>query len=80
MVIIKAEVDMAMVAIITEVTAIEEAIAEATTISNTTNIIHMMMAHRWKNMAHHVHFVVVSTTLLSTVLKVSMTKLILWRK
>ena len=44
--IIEAEVDMAMVVIITEVVAAGEAIIEAITITNTTNITHMMMSHR----------------------------------
>ena len=57
-VIIKAEVNVAMVVIITEVMATDKAIIEAITITNTTNITHMMMAHRWSNMAHHVHFAV----------------------
>ena len=61
-VIIKAEVDVAIVVIITEVTAMDEAIIEAITITNTTNITHILMAHRWSNMAHHVHFVVTLTT------------------
>ena len=68
-VIIEAEVDVAVDLIITEVTAVIEAI----TITNTTNITHMMMAHSWNNMAHHVHFAVALITLLSTVLKESMT-------
>ena len=72
-IIIKAEEDVAMVEIITEAMAAEEAVTEAITITNTTNIIHMMMAHRWSNMAYHVHFVVASATLLSTVLKENMT-------
>ena len=72
-VIIEAEVDMAMVVIITEVVVMDEAIIQAITITNTTNITHMMMAHRWSNMAHHVHFVVALTTFLSIVLKESMT-------
>ena len=42
-VIIEAEVDVAMVVMITEVTAMGEASIEAITITNTTNIIHM----RW---------------------------------
>ena len=67
-VIIKAEVDVAMVVIITEVMATDEAVIEAITITNTTNITHMMMVHRLSNMAHHVHFVVVLTTLPNTVL------------
>ena len=73
MVIIKAEMVVAMVVIITEGVAMDKAIIEAITITNTINITHMMMAHRWSNMVHHVHFVVALTTLLSTVLKESMT-------
>ena len=72
-VIIKVEIDVAMVAIITEVMAAVKEVIEAITIISTTNITHMMMAHRWSNMAHHVHFVVVLITLLSTVLRESMT-------
>ena len=71
-VIIEAEVDMAMVVIITEVAAMGEAIIKAITITNTTNTTHMMMVHRWNNMAHHAHFVVILITLLSIVLKESM--------
>ena len=72
-VIIEAEVDVAMVVIVTKVTAMGKAIIEAITITNTTNIKHMMVAHRWSNMAQHVHFAVASITLLSIVLKESMT-------
>ena len=72
-VIIEVEVDMAVLVIITEVVATDEAIIEAITITNTINITHMMLAHRWSNMAYHVHFVVVLITLLSTVLNESMT-------
>ena len=72
-VITEAEVDMVMVVIITEVVAADKAITEAITITNTTNITHMMMAHRWSNMAHHAHFAVALITLLSIVLKESMT-------
>ena len=43
----------------------------AITITNTTKITHMMMVHRWNNMAHHGHFVVVLITLLSIVSKES---------
>ena len=68
-VIIKTEVDMAMVVIITEVMAVGEATMEAITITNTTNTTHMMMVHKWNNMAHHAHFVVVLITLLSIVLR-----------
>ena len=66
-VITKEDVDMAMVVIITEVTAAVEAIKKAIIITNTTNITHMMMGHRWNNMAHHAHCVVASTTLLNSV-------------
>ena len=59
MVIIEAEVDMAMVVIITE--------------ANIINITHMMMVHRLSNIAHHVHFAVALITLPNTVLKESMT-------
>ena len=72
-VIIKAEVDVAMVVIITEVMATDEAVIEAITITNTTNITHMMIVHRLNNMAHHVHFVAALITLPNTVLKESMT-------
>ena len=70
--IIEAEVDVAMVVIVTEVVPMGEAIVEATTITNTTNITHMMITHRWSNMALHVHFVVALITLLSTALRESM--------
>ena len=73
MVIIKVEVDEAVVVIITEVTVVVEAVTKAITITNTTNIRHMMIAHKWSNMNHHVHFVVVSITLLSIILRESMT-------
>ena len=72
-VIIEAEVDMAMVVIITEVVAVDEVVIKAITIINTTSTTHMMMAHRLSNMAHYVHFVVVFVTLPNTVLKESMT-------
>ena len=71
-VIIKAEADMAMVVIITDVTTVGKAIIEARTITNTTNTTHMMMVYRWKNMACHAHFAVASITLPSIVLKESM--------
>ena len=73
MVIIEAEVDVAMVVIITEVMAVGEAIIKAITVTNTTNITHKMMAKRWSNMAHHAYFAVASITLLSIVLRDSMT-------
>ena len=79
-VIIKAEMDMGVVIIITEVMAMGEAVIEAITITVTTSITHMMMVHRLSNMAHHAHFVVVLITLPNTVLKESMTQTISWRK
>ena len=72
-VIIKAEVDMAMMVIIIEVMATDEAVIKAITITNTTSITHMMMVHRLSNMTHHVHFAVVLITLPNTVFKESMT-------
>ena len=72
-VIIKAKVVVVVVVIITEGMVADEAIIEAITITYTINITHMMMAHRWSNMAHHAHFAVALITLLSTVLKESMT-------
>ena len=72
-VIIEAEVYVAMVVIITEVAAMDKRIIKAITIINTTKTTHMMMVHRWNNMAHHVHFVVDLITLLSIVSKESMT-------
>ena len=73
MVIIEAEVDVAMVVTIREVMAMNEAVIEAITITNTTNITHMMIVHRLSNMAHHVHFVLALIILPNTVLKESMT-------
>ena len=71
--IIEVEVNVAMVVIVTEVTAVGKAIVEAITITNTINITHMMIAHRWSNMAHHVHFAVALITLLNTALRKNMT-------
>ena len=73
MVIIEAEVDMAMVVIITKVTTMNEVVIEAITITNTTNIMYMMIGHRLSNMAHHAHFAVVLITLPNTVLEESRT-------
>ena len=61
------------VVIITEVMAADKAVIEAITITNTTNITHMMIVHRLSNMAHHAHFAVALITLPNTVLKESMT-------
>ena len=55
MAIIEAEVVMAMVEIILDVTVAGEAIIEAIIITNTINITHMMMDDRSNNMAHHVY-------------------------
>ena len=62
---------MAMAEIISDPVVMEEAIIKAIIITNTINITHMMMVYRLNNMAHHVHFVVASITLLS---------IITWRK
>ena len=80
MAIIEAEVVVAMVETISYPVVMGEAIIEAIIITNTINITHMMMDHRLNNMAHHVHFAVVSITLLNIALKENMTSIISWRK
>ena len=65
--ITEAEVVVAMVETISDPAVTEEAIIEAIIITNTINITHMMMVHRLNNMAHHVHFAVVSIILLNIV-------------
>ena len=59
MAIIEAEVVMAMAETISDCTAMGEAIIKAIIITNTINIIHMMMDHMSNNMTHHAHFEVV---------------------
>ena len=59
MVIIKAEVVVAMVETIADLTVAGKAIIKAIIITNTIHIIHLMMDHRLNTMAHHMHFVVV---------------------
>ena len=56
MAIIEAEVVVAIVETISDLTVAEEAIIKAIKIINTINFTHMMMDHRLNNMAHHVHF------------------------
>ena len=77
--IIKAEVVVAMVETIPDLTVTEEAIIKAIIITNTISITHMMMDHRLNNMAHHAHFVVV-IILLNTAIKGNTTSVISWRK
>ena len=73
MTIIEAEAVVAMAETISDPAVMGEAIIKAIIITNTINITHMMMDHRWNNMAHHAHFVVVLIILLNTVLKQNMT-------
>ena len=80
MVIIEAEVVVAMVETISDPVIMGEAIIKAIIITNTINITHMMMDHRLNNMAHHAHFVVVLIILLNIALKENMTSIISWRK
>ena len=80
MAIIKAEVVVAMVETIIDLVVMEEAIIKAIIITNTINITRMMMDHSLNNMAHHVHFVVVSIILLNIALMENMTSIISWRK
>ena len=70
--IIGEEVVAATAVIIKETMVMVEVIIGAITII-TTNIMLMTMAFRWNSMDHHVHFVVISTTLLNIVLKESTT-------
>ena len=79
MAIIEAEVAMAMVETITDLTVMEEAIIEAIIITNAINITHMMMDHSLNNMAHQAHIVVL-IILLNIALKESMTSIFSWRK
>ena len=76
MVIIEAEVVMAVAETILDPAVTEEAIIEAIVITNTINFTHMMMVHRLNNLAHHVHFAIVSIILLNIDLKVNITSII----
>ena len=80
MAIIEVEVAIAVVETITDLAVAEEAIIEAIIITNTINIICMMMDHSLNNMVHHAHFVVVSIILLNIVSRENMTSIISWRK
>ena len=80
MVIIKAEVAVAMVVTFIDHVVTEEAITEAITIINTINITCMMMELSLNNMVHHGLFAGVSIILLNIVSRENMTSIILWRK
>ena len=80
MVIIKAEVAVAMVVTFTGHVVMEEAIIEAIIIIHTINITRMMMGLSLRNMGHHAHFVETSIILLNIVLRQNMTLTISWRK
>ena len=80
MVIIEAEVAMAMVATFTGHMAMEEAIIEAIIIIHTINIIHRMMGLSLSNMVHHALFMKASIILLHITLRENMILTILWRK
>ena len=75
MAIIEAEVVVAMAETISDPMVVGEAIIEAITIVNTTNITHMM-SHRLNNMPHCVHFVVVLIILLNIAIKDNMISII----
>ena len=77
MAIIEVEVAMAMVVIFIDHMDVEEAIAEAITIFNIINIIHMMMDLSLNNTVHHALFVEVSVILLNTVSRENMISIIL---
>ena len=76
MVIIEAEVVVAMKETISDPVVVGEAIIEAIIITNTINITHIMMDHRLNNMAHHAHFVAVLIILLNIALKENITSII----
>ena len=80
MVIIEAEVAVAMVVTFIDHMVMEEAITEAIKIINTINITCMMMDPSLNNMVHHSLFAGVSIILLNIVLRENMTSIILWRK
>ena len=80
MAIIKAEVAVAVMDTITDLTVTEEAIIKAIIITNTINITCMMIDHSSNNMVHHVHFAVVLFILLNIVSRENMTSIISWRK
>ena len=80
MVIIEAEVAVAIVVTIIDQVVMEEAFTGAITIINTINITCMIMDPSSNNMVHHVLFAEVSITLLNIVLRENMTLIILWRK
>ena len=80
MVIIEAEVAVAVVVTFIDHRVTEEVITEAITIINIINITHMMMEPSLNNMVHHALFVEVSIILLNIALRENMTSTILWRK
>ena len=80
MVVIEAEVVVAITETISDPTVMAQAIIKAIIITNTINITHMMMDYRLKNMAHYAHFLVVLIILLNVALKENMTSIISWRK
>ena len=80
MVIIKADVAMAMVVTFTGHVVMEEAIIKAIIIIHTINITHMMMGLSLSNMVHQAHFVEASIILLNIVLRENMTLTISCRK
>ena len=80
MAIIEAEVAVAMVETITDLTVMVEAIIEAMIITNAINITHMMMDQSLNNVVHHAHFMVDSIILLNIVSRGNMTSIISWRK
>ena len=76
MVIIEAEVAIAMVVTIISHVVMEEVITEAITVINTINITCTMMDPSLNNMVHHALFVEVSIILLNIVLRENMTLII----
>ena len=80
MVIIEAEVAIAMVVTFIDHGVAEEVMTEAITIINIINITCMMMELSLNNTVHHALFVEVSIILLNIVSRENMTSTIIWSK
>ena len=70
--------------VMAEVTTVDTVVVgpniEVTPTTNTISIMVMMMSTRQINMAHHMHYAVVITTPLNTVLRENKISMILWRR
>ena len=71
---------MVMAEVITMALAIAGPIIGVMLTTNTISIMVMMMSTRQTSMVHHVHYVVVITTLLNIVLRENTISMILWKR